>query len=119
MLEAVSARLAQEKVRDQFTPGSGPEDVGGASFSARLSALASERRLALLLCLGSRPRTVTDLAGLCGFDSAIAAEDLELLGRRGLAQRDRGGVWSICCPALGPSIERLVQLVLRSAKEAT
>ena len=119
MLEAVSARLAQEKVRDQFTPGSGPEDIDGASFSARLSALASERRLALLLCLGRRPRRATELAGLCGFDSAIAAEDLELLGRRGLAQRDRDGVWSICCPALGSSVERLVQLVLRSAKEAT
>jgi hypothetical protein len=119
MLEAVSARLAQEKVREQFVTRPASEDVDGETFSARLSALASERRLALLLCLGGRPRTVTELAGLCGFDSAIAAEDLELLGSRGLAQRDRNGVWSVCCPALGPSVERLVQLVLRTAKEAT
>jgi hypothetical protein len=62
---------------------------------------------------GGRPRAVTELAGLCGFDAAIAAEDLELLGRRGLAQRDRDGVWSICCPALAPSVERLVRLVLK------
>lgn len=113
MLEAVSARLAKEKVSDQFVAGPTPDEMDGDSFSARLSALASERRLALLLCLGGRPRAVTELAGPCGFDAAIAAEDLELLGRRGLAQRDRDGVWSICCPALAPSVERLVRLVLK------
>jgi hypothetical protein len=121
MLGAVSARLGQEKVREQFAPAAGPEDPDAGSFSARLAAVASERRLSLLLCLSKRPRTVSELAGLCGFDGAIAAEDLELLGRQRLAKRDPDGVWSVCCPALAPSIERLVRLVLTtpSTKEAT
>jgi hypothetical protein len=121
MLGAVSARLGQEKVREQFAPAGRPEDVGPGSLAGRLGAMSSERRLSLLLCLSRRPRTVSELAGLCGFEGAIAAEDLELLGRHGLAERDRDGVWSICCPALAPSVERLVHLVLStpSAKEAT
>jgi DNA-binding transcriptional ArsR family regulator len=121
MLGAVSARLGQEKVRDQFAPGGGPVEGDPASFSARLAAVASERRLSLLLCLSHRARTVTDLAGLCGFDGAVAAEDLELLRRHGLVDRDRDGVWSVCCSALAPSVDRLVNLVLAtpSTKEAT
>jgi hypothetical protein len=121
MLGAVSARLGQEKVREQFEPVAGLEDVDAGSFSGRLAVVASERRLSLLLCLSKRARTVTELAGLCGFDGAIAAEDLELLRRHRLVQRDRDGVWSICCPALAPAVERLVNLVLAapSTKEAT
>jgi hypothetical protein len=121
MLGAVSARLAQEKVRRQFAPAAGLDDPEAGSFAARLSAVASDRRLSLLLCLSKRPRTVSELAGLCGFDGAIAAEDLELLGRHRLAERAPDGVWSICCPTLAPAVERLVQLVLttRSPKEAT
>jgi DNA-binding transcriptional ArsR family regulator len=121
MLGAVSARLGQEKVRDQFTAAPGPPDLDADTFSARLAAVASERRLSLLLCLSKGERTVGDLAGLCGFDGAIAAEDLERLSRHGLVERDSDGVWSVCCPALAPSVERLVHLVLTtpSPKEAT
>jgi DNA-binding transcriptional ArsR family regulator len=121
MLGAVSARLGREKVRDQFAAATGEVDVDAGSFSARLAAVASERRLSLLLCLGNRARTVKELAGLCGFDGAIAAEDLELLRRHGLVERNRDGVWSVCCSALAPSVERLVNLVLTtpSSKEAT
>jgi hypothetical protein len=38
-----------------------------------------------------------------------------------LAERDHDGVWSICCPALTPAVDRLVHLVLTtpSTKEAT
>jgi predicted transcriptional regulator len=99
MLGAVSARLAQEKVRDQFAPGAGRGEVEAGSFAARLAAVASERRLSLLLCLSKRSRTVKELAGLCGFDGALAAEDLELLGSHGIVQRDADGVWRTCCPA--------------------
>jgi hypothetical protein len=121
MLGAVSARLSQEKVREQFASAGDLEDAETGSFSARLAAVASERRLSVLLCLSKRPRTVSDLAGLCGFDSAIAAEDLELLRRQRLAERDHNGVWSACCPALAPAVERLVQLILTtpSTREAT
>jgi predicted transcriptional regulator len=121
MLGAVSARLGQEKVRDQFAAAPEHEDLDAGSFSARLAAVASERRLSLLLCLSKRARTVKELAGLCGFDGAIASEDLELLNRHGIVQRDRDGVWRTCCPALAPSVERLVDLVLStpSTKEAT
>jgi hypothetical protein len=99
MLGAVSARLGQEKVRDQFVHAAGRDDLDPGSFAGRLGAVASERRLSLLLCLGNRPRRVKELAGLCGFD----------------------GVWSICCATLAPAVERLVPLVLTtpSAKEAT
>ena len=84
MLGAVSARLGQEKVRDQFAPAASADDVDPGSFAARLAAVASERRLSLLLCLSKRSRSVKELAGLCGFDGAIAAEDLELLNRHRL-----------------------------------
>jgi hypothetical protein len=121
MLGAVSARLGQEKVRQQFATSARPEDPDAGSFSARLTALASERRLSLLLCLSKRPRTVSELAGLCSFDGAIAAEDLERLARQQLVERDSNGVWSVCCPAVAPAVERLVHLVLTtpSPKEAT
>jgi hypothetical protein len=121
MLGAVSARLGQDKVRQQFAPTGHLEDPDAGSFSARLAGVASERRLSLLLCLSKRPRTVSELAGLCGFDGAIAAEDLELLRRQRLAERNPDGVWRVCCPALAPAVERLVQLVLTtpSTKEAT
>jgi hypothetical protein len=36
--------------------------------------------------VSKRERNVTELAGLCGFDGAIAAEDLELLGRHRIVQ---------------------------------
>jgi hypothetical protein len=119
MLGAVSMRLADEKTRDQFAAD--PVDVHPESFSARLAAVARERRLSLLLCLSKRARTVSELAGLCEFDAAIAAEDLELLRGHRLVDRDGRGVWSVCCPALTPAVERLVELVLAtsSAKEAT
>jgi hypothetical protein len=121
MLGAVSAKLAREKVRKQFAPATDLDDPHAGSFAARLSAVASERRLALLLCLSKRERSVTELAGLCGFDGAVAAEDLELLRRQRLAERDPDGVWSTCCPSLEPAVERLVQLVLNtpSTGEAT
>jgi DNA-binding transcriptional ArsR family regulator len=121
MLGAVSLRLGQEKVRDQFASSARAEVVDPESFAARLTAVASERRLSVVLCLGKRERTVTDLAGLCGFDGAIAGEDLELLRRHRLVERDRDGVWTLCCPSLAPSVERLVNLVLSSpaTKEAT
>jgi hypothetical protein len=121
MLGAVSARLGQEKVREQFAPAAGREEFDAGSFAARLAAVASERRLSLLLCLSKQDRTVKELAALCGFDGAIAVEDLELLNRHRLVRRDPDGVWSVCCPALAPPVERLVSLVLStpSAKEAT
>jgi hypothetical protein len=81
MLGAVSARLGQEKVRDQFATAPAAGSIADGSFAAGSSR-----------CLGKRPRTVTELARLCGFDAALA-----------------------------PSVERLVPLVLStpSAKEAT
>src|ERR671917_190592 len=51
-----SERLGQEKVRDQFAPGAGRDDLD-PGFAGRLGAVASERRLSLLLCLGNRTRT--------------------------------------------------------------
>jgi hypothetical protein len=120
MLEAISARLGRDSVRRQFDVA--PEPVAdAASFSARLAVLTSERRLSLLLCLTRRPGRLSDLAKLCGFDAAIAAEDLELLARHGLADRSPDGAWGACCPALAASVERLVDLILtpRSPKEGT
>jgi hypothetical protein len=120
MLEAISARLGRDSVRRQFDVA--PEPVADpGSFSARLAVMTSERRLSLLLCLTRRPGRVSDLAKLCGFDAAIAAEDLELLGRHGLADRSPDGAWRVCCPALSASVERLVDLVLapRPLKKGT
>jgi hypothetical protein len=120
MLEAISARLGRDKVRRQFEAAAEPV-ADAASFSARLAAVTNERRLSLLLCLGRRPARVRDLAQVCGFDNAIAAEDLELLARHGLADRSPDGTWRTCCPALSASVERLVDLVLapRPRKEGT
>jgi predicted transcriptional regulator len=120
VLEAISARLGRDKVRRQFEAAAEPV-ADPASFSARLAAVTSERRLSLLLCLGRRPGRVRDLAQVCGFDTAIAAEDLELLARHGLAGRSPDGAWRTCCPALSASVERLVDLVLapRPRKEET
>jgi predicted transcriptional regulator len=120
MLEAISARLGRDSVRRQFDVALEPV-ADPASFSTRLAAITSERRLSLLLCLSRRPGRVSDLAMVCGFDAAIAAEDLELLARHGLADRSSNGAWRACCPALSTSVERLVDLVLtpRTPKEGT
>jgi DNA-binding transcriptional ArsR family regulator len=119
MLGAVSLRLAHQKTRDQLAAA--PMDVDPDSFSARLTAIARERRLSLLLCLSQREQTVTELSRLCELDAAIASEDLELLRRHRLVDRDGRGVWSVCCPALTTSVERMVELVLATPplKEAT
>jgi len=120
MLEAISALLGRDSVRRQFDVA--PEPVAdAASFSTRLAVIISERRLSLLLCVSHRPGRVSDLAKVCGFDAAIAAEDLELLARHGLADRSPDGAWRACCPALSASVERLVDLVLahRPPKEGT
>jgi hypothetical protein len=120
MLEAISARLGRDSVRRQIDVA--PEPVAdAATFSARLAVVASERRLSLLLCLARRPGRVSDMANVRGFDAAIAAEDLELLARHGLADRSPDGAWRACCPALSTSVERLVHLILtpRPPKEVT
>jgi hypothetical protein len=112
MLGPVVARLARERVRGQLerTPDLPAVDPG--SFSDRLAAVASERRLSLLLCLAHGERTVSALGELCRFDKAITAEDLELLGRHELVRRSPDGAWQLCCPSLAPSVARLVDLVL-------
>jgi hypothetical protein len=120
MLEAISARLGRDSVRRKFDVA--PEPVADPTFfSTRLAVMTSERRLSLLLCLARRPGRVSDLASVCGFDAAIAAEDLELLARHGLAARSPDGAWRTCCAALSASTERLVDLVLapRPPKEGT
>jgi hypothetical protein len=120
MLEAIAARLGREGVRRQFDVV--PEPVANAAtFSARLALMASERRLSLLLCLTRRPGRIGDLAKVCGIDAAIAAEDLELFARHGLADRSPDGEWRACCAALSASVDRLVDLVLtpRLPKEGT
>jgi hypothetical protein len=64
-LEPVSARLGQEKVRDQFAPGPVGEDIDAEwSFAGRVREVASERRLSVLLGLSGRERTVSALAVL-------------------------------------------------------
>ena len=119
ILGAVSARLAQAKVHRQFQPTPDPVAPDSASFSARVAAVASERRLSLLLCLAHGERTVSQLGELCRFDRAITAEDLELLGRYGLVRRSEGAAWRLCCPDLALGVARLVDLVLtpRPTKE--
>jgi hypothetical protein len=58
---------------------------------------------------------------VCRLDAAIAAEDLELLARHGLADRSPEGAWRACCAALAASVERLIDLILapRLPKEET
>jgi DNA-binding IclR family transcriptional regulator len=67
------------------------------------------------------PRTFTSLVEQTGLAKSTGSRLLQALERHRLVQRDRDGVWSICCPALAPAVERLVNLVLAapSTKEAT
>jgi hypothetical protein len=117
MLGPVVARLAREKAGGGLEPSRDRPTADPSLFSERLAAVASERRLALLLCLTHRERTVSGLGDLCGFDKAIAAEDLELLGRHELVRRTPDGAWRLCCAGLAPSVARLVDLVLTPPKE--
>ena len=119
LLGPVVARLAREKADGRMEPAPDLSAADPGSFSDRLAAVASERRLSLLLCLAHGERTVSGLGELCRFDRAIAAEDLELLGRHELVRRSPNGAWRLCCPSLAPSVARLVDLVLtpRSPKE--
>jgi hypothetical protein len=119
MLGPVVARLAREKAVGELEAPVGCPAGDPGSFSERLAVVASERRLSLLLCLSLRERTVSGLGSLCGFDRAIAAEDLELLGRHGIVRRSPDGGWRLCCPSLGPSVARLVDLVMTPAPKET
>jgi hypothetical protein len=119
LLGPVVARLAREQVGGQVEPPAPLLAADPEWFSDRLAAVASERRLALLLCLAHRERTISGLGGLCRFDNAIAAEDLELLGHLELVRRSPNGCWRLCCPSLASSIVQVVDLVMtpRAPKE--
>jgi hypothetical protein len=112
LLGPVVTRLAREKAGGRLEPAPDCPAADPGSFSDRLAAVASERRLSLLLCLAHGERTVSGLGGLCRFDKAIAAEDLELLGRHELVRRSPDGCWRLCCPSLAPSVKRLVDLIM-------
>jgi hypothetical protein len=96
MLGPVVARLAREKAVGELEAPVGCPTGDPGSFSERLAAVASERRLSLLLCLAHGERTISRLGSLCGFDRAIAAEDLEPLGRHELVRRSPHGGWRLC-----------------------
>jgi hypothetical protein len=112
MLGPVVAKLAREQAGGRLQSAPDRPEADPGSFSDRLAAVASERRLALLLCLAHADRTVSGLGELCRFDKAIAAEDLELLGRHDLVRRSPDGGWGLCCSSLAPSVARLVDLIM-------
>lgn len=78
-----------------------------------LKALADENRLAMLLAIAERERTVRELVEMTGLSQTLVSHHLKALRDTSLVSvtpRGRSNVYSLCCDALADPFEQLVRL---------
>ena len=86
-----------------------------------LKALADENRLAILLAIAERERTVTELTGLTGLSQTLVSHHLKALRDTDLVSvtpHGRSNVYSLCCDAVAAPFEQLVALTTPSGADA-
>ncbi|MGO8870164.1 MAG: ArsR/SmtB family transcription factor [Acidimicrobiales bacterium] len=83
-------------------------------FTPILKALADENRLAILLLLAQRPRTVVELAVELGIGQTLASHHLKALRDSAIVvatPEGRSNRYAICCDAIAEPIRSLAHIV--------
>jgi len=83
-------------------------------FTPILKALADENRLAILLLLAQRPRTVVELTEELGIAQTLASHHLKALRDRAIVTatpEGRSNRYSICCDSIADPIRNLSRIV--------
>jgi DNA-binding transcriptional ArsR family regulator len=83
-----------------------------------MKALSDENRLAILLAVAQRERSVVELTDATGLQQTLVSHHLKTLRDNGLVTvtaQGRSNVYSLCCAAVADPLELLAAL----AKDAT
>ena len=78
-----------------------------------MKALADENRLAILLAVAERERSVTELTAATGLSQTLVSHHLKSLRDNGLVAvtaQGRSNIYSVCCAAVAEPIELLASL---------
>ena len=78
-----------------------------------MKALSDENRLAILLAVADRPRSVVELSEATGLGQTLVSHHLKTLRETGLVSvrpQGRSNVYSVCCDAISEPIELLARL---------
>ena len=78
-----------------------------------MKALSDENRLAILLTVAERARSVTELTAATGLTQTLVSHHLKSLRDNGLVSvtaQGRSNVYSLCCAAVADPLETLAAL---------
>ena len=78
-----------------------------------MKALSDENRLAILLAVAERARSVTELTAATGLTQTLVSHHLKSLRDNGLVSvtaKGRSNVYSLCCAAVADPLEMLAAL---------
>jgi DNA-binding transcriptional ArsR family regulator len=83
-----------------------------------MKALSDENRLAIVLAIAERDRSVTELTDATGLPQTLVSHHLKCLRDNGLVTvtaRGRSNVYSLCCAAVADPLELLAALTKEPA----
>jgi DNA-binding transcriptional ArsR family regulator len=83
-----------------------------------MKALSDENRLAILLAIAERDRSVTELTDATGLPQTLVSHHLKCLRDNGLVTvtaQGRSNVYSLCCAAVADPLELLAALTKEPA----
>jgi DNA-binding transcriptional ArsR family regulator len=83
-----------------------------------MKALSDENRLAILLAIAERDRSVTELTDATGLPQTLVSHHLRCLRDNGLVTvtaQGRSNVYSLCCAAVADPLELLAALTKEPA----
>jgi DNA-binding transcriptional ArsR family regulator len=93
------------------------EEVDHAEIARKLApvlrALADENRLAIVLAIAERARSVKDLTEAVGLSQTLVSHHLRALRGAGLVSvtaKGRSNVYSMCCGALADPVRLLAEM---------
>jgi DNA-binding transcriptional ArsR family regulator len=78
-----------------------------------MKALSDENRLAILLAIAERERSVVELTAATGLSQTLVSHHLKSLRDNGLVEvtaQGRSNVYSLCCAAVADPLEMLAAL---------
>jgi DNA-binding transcriptional ArsR family regulator len=83
-----------------------------------MKALSDENRLAIVLAIAERDRSVTELTDATGLPQTLVSHHLKCLRDNGLVTvtaQGRSNVYSLCCSAVADPLELLAALTKEPA----
>ena|SRR5450631_182974 len=83
-----------------------------------MKALSDENRLAILLAIAERDRSVVDLTTVTGLPQTLVSHHLKSLRDNGLVAvtaHGRSNIYSLCCAAVADPLEMLAALTKEPA----